>query len=149
MGLGGFEQEKIDSESKINENIIENNKENNNITDNNNQNNEEVNNYNDINNNTDNNNSFDKNENNEDIFFKSKIKNNHLKNDIYKRLMKNKTSNSLHDSKHLSQKNVISSKNKLSLKYEDSLYSFYNSKDILSELERPKNKLKKINKLKK
>ena len=147
MGSNNNEQEIFDSKNKTDKIINENNTTSYNNTDDDIKNNEEDKNY--INNITENNNSYEKNGNYENNFFKSKLENKHLNADPYKRLIKNKTACSLQNSKGLSQRTVIGPKNKLGLRYEDSLYSFYNSKDIFPEIERPKNKLKKINRKKK
>lgn len=86
------------------------------------------------------------------LIFKNKIKNKHINADIYKRLMKNNTDISLKtsNSKCSMRKKVIEAKNKLGLKPENSfhsLYSFYQTKDVLSEYENLKlsKKMSKIN----
>jgi len=74
------------------------------------------------------------------LIFKNKVKNKQINADIYKRMMKNKTDISLKtsNSKRSIRKTVIETKNKLGLKPENSLlslYSFYHTKDVLSEYE--------------
>ena len=86
------------------------------------------------------------------LIFKNRMKNKNINADTYKRLMKNKTDISLKtsNSKRSIRKTVIDAKNKLGLKPENSfrsLYSFYHTKDVLSEYENLKlsKKMSKIN----
>ena len=96
-------------------------------------------------------NGINSNENNNEealLIFKNRIKNKNINADTYKRLMKNKTDISLKtsNSKRSIRKTVIDAKNKLGLKPENSflsLYSFYHTKDLLSEYENLKLSKKK------
>ena len=86
------------------------------------------------------------------LIFKNNITNKNINSDTYKRMMKNKTDISLKtsNSKRSIRKTVIEAKNKLGFKPDNSFlsfYSFYHTKDVLSEYENLKlsKKMNKIN----
>ena len=157
-------EDEVDKQSKANEegnkaNNKEDNEKDNKSIDNNkdNENNDKINNIITENDNAIDNNITDinSNENNNEealLIFKNRMKNKNINADTYKRLMKNKTDISLKtsNSKRSIRKTVIDAKNKLGLKPENSfrsLYSFYHTKDMLSEYENLKlsKKMSKIN----
>lgn len=157
-------EDEVDKQSKANKegnkaNNKENNEKENKIIDNNkvNEDKDKINYIITENNNANDNNITDINcneNNNEEalLIFKNRMKNKNINADTYKRLMKNKTDISLKtsNSKRSIRKTVIDAKNKLGLKPENSfrsLYSFYHTKDVLSEYENLKlsKKMSKIN----